>query len=70
MGIELEDVIRAAGKMITGRILALMQVDPHSWSTRPCDTCRTVSALAGEPFGCVKYSLDKRKRKQQEDSDA
>jgi len=63
MGIELEDVIQAAARMITGRILALMQVDPHQWSARPCDTCRTVTALAGEDFGCVKYAKDKAKRK-------
>lgn len=73
MDIELEDVIQAAGRMITGRILALLQTDPHAWSTRPCDTCRTVTSLAGEPFGCVKYAKDKAaraRRKATEDSDA
>jgi hypothetical protein len=33
-------------------ILRLLQVDPHQFSTRPCQTCRAVSALAGKPFGC------------------
>jgi len=34
-------------------ILDLLQVDPHQWSARGCQTCRAVSALAGRPFGCL-----------------
>lgn len=32
----------------------LIETDPHSWSPRPCPTCRTVSTLIGRDFGCVK----------------
>ena len=41
-------------KFVVSPMLALIQADPHQWSTRPCATCRSVSAMAGEPFGCEK----------------
>lgn len=34
-------------------ILRLVEMDPHGWSNRPCQTCAAISALAGRPFGCV-----------------
>ena len=40
-------------------ILDLLQADPHSHSTRPCQTCTTVSQLAGMSFGCVKRAEGK-----------
>lgn len=33
-------------------ICRLIEADPHQWSTRPCQTCISVSALLGRPFGC------------------
>lgn len=27
--------------------------DPHQFSTRPCGTCRNISAVIGKPWGCV-----------------
>lgn len=32
--------------------LKVLSRDMHVVSTRPCDTCRMVSAALGEPFGC------------------
>lgn len=37
----------------TDAAFKLIQEDPHQWSTRPCQTCKTVSSLIGRPFGCV-----------------
>lgn len=32
--------------------LRIVSQDMHVASTRPCDTCRMVTAALGEPFGC------------------
>lgn len=49
------DILAAAVNILLGPVLDLIQVDPHHWSTRPCPTCRTVSALVQRPFGCELY---------------
>lgn len=33
-------------------VARLLESDPHQFSTRPCPTCQTVSAMLGRPFGC------------------
>jgi hypothetical protein len=33
-------------------IARLIEADPHQWSSRPCQTCRAISATLGRPFGC------------------
>lgn len=33
-------------------IARLIESDPHSWSSRPCQTCNSISAWLGRPFGC------------------
>jgi hypothetical protein len=33
-------------------IARLWESDPHAFSTRTCQTCRTVGALLGRSFGC------------------
>lgn len=38
----------------------LLYVDGHSWSNRPCQTCRAVSGLFGFDFGCTRYAKEKR----------
>lgn len=53
--------VQLAAGVVVAAILDLLQVDPHQWSTRPCGTCRTISALASRDFGCVLYAkMDKR----------
>lgn len=34
-----------------------MSKDRHKWSTRPCDTCDSISEDIGEPIGCTKFRL-------------
>lgn len=35
-------------------VLAL-SIDMHEVSGRPCETCRALSKVLGEPFGCYAY---------------
>ncbi len=49
-----KDIIRAAAFLIADIALDVIEEDPHSWSSRPCPTCKTVSSLIGRPFGCIK----------------
>lgn len=35
-------------------VARLIESDPHSWSSRPCQTCQSVTNLIGRPFGCNK----------------
>lgn len=58
---ETEDIIRAAANVIIEPILKLIQDDPHQWSTRPCQTCRIITSLTGNSFGCVKKAEEHRK---------
>ncbi len=47
-------VLEEAVTLIVGAILDALEADPHQWSTRGCQTCRAISALAHRDFGCVK----------------
>jgi len=35
----------------------LLEGDSHQFSTRPCQTCRTISDLISRPFGCSAKAL-------------
>lgn len=59
---EAEKLIKAAANVLLKPILSLLQEDPHIWSTRPCATCRTISGIVGEPFGCSLYAIQRRKK--------
>lgn len=48
-----EKIIKAAVNIIVEPILALIQNDPHHWSTRPCSTCSSITTIIGKPFGCI-----------------
>ena len=56
------DLVVASHRMTDALLLKpalrLIQADPHLWSKRPCQTCDAVSAIAGEPFGCVKKRME------------
>ena len=56
---DAKDIIRAAVQVIMEPILDMLQSDPHGWSSRPCSTCDTITAMMGKPFGCAKYRIDK-----------
>lgn len=34
-------------------ITMLLKADPHTFQERPCVTCKTISAIQQEPFGCM-----------------
>lgn len=53
-----DEVVRAAGRAVAKSAFDLIYADPHSWSTRPCPTCRAVSALFDVPFGCSRKALE------------
>ncbi len=42
------------GVPISEIVARLIETDPHSWSTRPCQTCQSITELIGRPFGCNK----------------
>ncbi len=60
---EIDDVIKAAVKVITEPMLRLLQDDPHQWSDRPCPTCRPISSMIGADFGCSLYAERRRIQK-------
>jgi hypothetical protein len=33
-------------------VAKIVERDPHQWSSRPCHSCATISALLDRPFGC------------------
>ena len=48
---ELE--VKLANTVQLAEVIArLFESDPHSYSTRPCETCRNISRLLGRSFGC------------------
>ena len=51
---EQEKTIRACANIIIDAVVNVIYADPHGWSKRPCDTCRTISAIIGKPFGCYR----------------
>lgn len=50
--LELNDLLSAASHRLLGAALDVLQKDPHQWSVRPCQTCRSV-----ETAGWVKLKL-------------
>lgn len=44
--------MKAAALALVDAALRVIEGDPHMFSTRPCQTCRTVSSLVARPFGC------------------
>lgn len=55
-------IVKAANQLLLEQIFALIQADQHSWSDRPCGTCRPIGALAGMPFGCYEYQIVRKQR--------
>jgi len=53
--ISMEDLLRASVRVVIGATLDMLQEDPHQWSTRPCATCRAITAIVARPFGCYLY---------------
>lgn len=49
---EPSEIVKAMMQLVLNAALSLIEADPHSWSSRPCQTCNLVSSIAGRPFGC------------------
>ena len=60
---EKEEIIKTAVQIVIDPILKLIQEDPHQWSTRGCETCRTISSLLGKEFGCILYAKEMAERR-------
>lgn len=46
---------KIAALIIIESALNILQADPHQWSDRGCNTCRSITALTGKTFGCYRY---------------
>jgi len=55
----MEEAIKAAARVLLDAVLSALQADPHQWSSRPCPTCRVITALVGRPFGCNLYRIQR-----------
>lgn len=63
VSIETEDVIVSAARVLMKLAAELIYRDAHYWSTRPCATCKAITGLIGEPFGCDRMRFEKRAEK-------
>jgi len=63
----IQEVLQAAVDLFVSAILNIIQRDPHQWSTRPCQSCRTISSLINRPFGCILYRMQKEKEKKEKE---
>ena len=43
-------------------ILNIIENDSHTWGTRPCQSCQTISSIIKKPFGCIAHTLKSRTR--------
>ena len=59
MSDDAEKTVQAAARLIAKAALDLFVFDSHRWSDRPCTTCKQISTLIGEPWGCYEYQLRK-----------
>lgn len=54
-----DECIQAAARVLARAALNLLYADPHQWSTRPCPTCRAITAMIDEPYGCDRFRIKK-----------
>lgn len=47
-------------RAISSAAFELLYADPHQWSTRPCGTCRAITAMVGKKFGCDRFREEKK----------
>lgn len=53
-----EEVKTAVGahRACLDAVVSLVEADPHQWSSRPCQTCASITTLVGYPFGCSRLA--------------
>jgi hypothetical protein len=59
---DYDELIQAAARVAVDIPLRLLDADHHQWSSRPCSTCRAISAVAGWPFGCNRLAKEQENR--------
>jgi hypothetical protein len=47
-------------RVLLDAVLGALEVDGHVYGSRPCQTCRFVSGVAGRSFGCVAFAESRR----------
>lgn len=57
--ISAEELLQASVRILLRPVIEIVYRDPHRWSERPCQSCRTITAILGEPFGCEKFQLER-----------
>lgn len=57
----IDAAVQSAARLIIDSIVSVLQNDPHSWSTRECETCRVITGLIRRPFGCYEYARQRAK---------
>ena len=50
--------ISALENILPQAVNDLLYSDPHQWSTRGCPTCRPITELIGQDFGCIRYAKE------------
>lgn len=58
-----EQRIRALEQVLPAAVLDLLYADPHQWSERGCATCRAITQLVGQPFGCDRFRIERAKQR-------
>jgi hypothetical protein len=56
--------VKAVFAVLTEAMLNIIQEDPHQWSERPCQSCKTISAMIGRPFGCYLYAKQRAEQRE------
>ena len=64
---EIKEIMKAGVSILMDTVLDLLQKDAHSWSTRPCGTCKAISSIIDKPFGCYQYKIEWEARHAQSD---
>ena len=50
-----EAVEQSVERTLLNQTLEMMSNDMHTVSSRPCPTCKFISKVLGQPFGCYKF---------------
>lgn len=57
--IEQETDLQKAVKIVSEAAMNVLYHDAHSWSARPCLTCKTITALLKFDVGCVRFAKER-----------
>ena len=63
---ELEQFVRVSVKVLMDAVVETIGIDGHAWSDRPCQTCKAVSGLIGQSYGCYWYQAKRMAERNEE----